>query len=521
MADRAQPIGPGGAFGVAVAAAIPFVILVTTGAILWVAEPGEGLGGADLAALRFTLWQALLSALISVSLAVPVARALARQVFWGRNLLVTLLGAPFLLPVIVAIFGLLAVFGRGGVLNAALTGLGLEPVSIYGLHGVVLAHVFFNLPLATRLILQGWQDIPSERFRLAATLGMDARAVNRHLERPMLRQVVPGAALVIFVLCTTSFAVALTLGGGPMATTVELAIYQAVRFEFDLSRAAMLSLVQLMITVVVALLALRLVRQAGFRPGIDRQRRRWDGGTGIIRAQDGVVISCVTVFLLLPITLVVLRGVAEIPGLPGVVWASALRSLGVALCSTILVVVMSVAMSVAATRLGRFSRWVETAGLMAVAASPLVLGTGLFVLVHPIIDPGRLALPVTALVNALVTLPFALRAILPACKTIEDDFGRLATSLKLTGWALLRLLVLPRLRRPIWFSAGLAAALSMGDLGVIALFADPDGATLPLQVYRLMGAYRMDDAAGASVLLLLLSFTLFWVFDRRARDVEP
>jgi len=146
------------------------------------------------------------------------------------------------------------------------------------------------------------------------------------------------------------------------------------------------------------------------------------------------------------------------------------------------------------------------------------LGTGLFVMIHPIADPGKLALPVTALVNAMVTLPFALRAIVPACRTIETDYGRLATSLNLFGWNRLRLLVLPRLRRPLFFSAGLAAALSMGDLGVIALFADPDGATLPLQIYRLMGSYRMDEAAGASVLLLVLSFSLFWVFDRWVRD---
>jgi thiamine transport system permease protein len=57
----------------------------------------------------------------------------------------------------------------------------------------------------------------------------------------------------------------------------------------------------------------------------------------------------------------------------------------------------------------------------------------------------------------------------------------------------------------------------MGDLGVIALFADPSGATLPLQLYRLMAAYRMDEAASAGLLLLLLSLSLFWLFDRGGR----
>jgi thiamine transport system permease protein len=154
------------------------------------------------------------------------------------------MGAPFILPTLVAVLGLIAVFGRGGLLNQALAGLGLPPVSIYGPHGVVLAHVFYNLPLATRLILQGWLSIPVERFRLAASLGFSAADVQRRLEWPMLRDVVPGAFLVIFLICLTSFAVALTLGGGPRATTVELAIYQAFRFDFDLGRAALLAVLQ-------------------------------------------------------------------------------------------------------------------------------------------------------------------------------------------------------------------------------------------------------------------------------------
>jgi thiamine transport system permease protein len=129
-----------------------------------------------------------------------------------------------------------------------------------------------------------------------------------------------------------------------------------------------------------------------------------------------------------------------------------------------------------------------------------------------------LALPVTVIVNAVLSLPFALRATAPALSQIEATHGRLATSLGLTGMARLRIVILPRLRRPLGFAAGLTAALSMGDLGVIALFADADQATLPLVMHRLMGAYRMNDAAGAALLLLALSLALFRLFDRGTRS---
>ncbi len=514
MAGRAQSLGLGGWAGVAVAAAVPLLIVATAAAVTFAAEPGRGLSTADWAAIRFTVWQAALSAGLSVALAVPIARALARRRFAGRGFLITLLGAPFLLPVIVAIFGLLAIFGRNGVLNGFVTALGYEPFSIYGAHGVILANVFFNLPLATRLILQGWQSIPGERFRLAAALGMGSVAIARHLEMPMLARIVPGALLIIFVICTTSFAVALTLGGGPRATTVELAIYQALRFEFDLSRAALLSIIQICITGAAAILALRFAIGPRFGPGLDRVARRWDAQGLAVRTLDFTLIGFAALFLLLPVAAVLLSGLPSIVQLPEPVWVATLRSLLVALASMALVATSALAMAIAATRVGSNGWYIEGAGLLAIAASPLVLGTGLFILIFPFVDPSRLALPITALVNAVVTLPFAVRALLPAMQTVETDFGRLADSLDLRGFARLRLVTLPRLRRPLGFAAGIAAALSMGDLGVIALFADPETATLPLQIYRLMGAYRMDDAGGAAALLLIVSFALFWALDR-------
>ncbi|MBY0397409.1 MAG: thiamine/thiamine pyrophosphate ABC transporter permease ThiP, partial [Thermoleophilia bacterium] len=102
----------------------------------------------------------------------------------------------------------------------------------------------------------------------------------------------------------------------------------------------------------------------------------------------------------------------------------------------------------------------------------------------------------------------------PPAREAEAAFGRLADSLALTGLARARHATLPRLRRPLGFAAGLAAAISAGDLGVAALFADPDRATLPVAVQRLMGAYRIDQAAGASLLLVGLGLGLFLGFDR-------
>ena len=108
---------------------------------------------ADKAALEFTLLQAALSSLLSVLLAWPLALALSRRQFKGRQLLIVALSVPFILPVIVAVLGLLSIFGHSGILNSLLQFFGFPILSVYGLAGVLLAHIFFNIPLATRAFL--------------------------------------------------------------------------------------------------------------------------------------------------------------------------------------------------------------------------------------------------------------------------------------------------------------------------------------------------------------------------------
>ncbi len=508
MARSARPLGPARGAAAVVALAITALFVAAIAMLAAQAQGAGRLGPADWAALRFTLWQALWSAGLSAGLAVPLARALARRRFWGRGALMLVMGAPFILPVIVAVLGLLAVFGRAGVLNVALGAMGLPPLAIYGFKGVVLAHVFFNLPLATRLILGGWASIPAERFRLAQSLRLP---LFPHIERPMLRAVVPGAFVAVFLICLTSFAVALTLGGGPRATTIELAIYQAVRFDFDLGKAALLAALQFGICLIAAS-AMGLLPARDLRDGaMDRVVVRWDGQDTAARVTDALVILLAAVFLIAPLLAVAFSGLGGFGAMPAAIWPALGRTLAVALAAA------CIATGLALTLALRGGRLVAVAGHLPLAVSPFVLGMGLFLMLRLVVNPLPLALVITALANALAALPLAYRALAPEARAVRLAYGPLAASLAMPPAAQLRHLYLPRLRRPLGFALGLSAALSAGDLGIVALFANPGQETLPLLMYQLMGAYRMEAAGGVALLLLGLSLALFWLFDRGGR----
>jgi thiamine transport system permease protein len=326
----------------------------------------------------------------------------------------------------------------------------------------------------------------------------------------MLRSVLPGALATIFLLCLTSFAIALTLGGGPSASTIELSIYQALRFEFDLGRAALLAALQFALCAAVTLATLRLTTGAVFGPGLGRPLHI-PAPQGWRRGIDAVVIVLATAFLLGPLIGVTLRGLPGLAELPPGVWPALTRSLSVAVGSALLASAIALTLALA---VARGQSWLELTAMLPLSASGLVIGTGLFLAVHPSIQPETLALPVTLAVNAAMALPYLFRLLLPETRALFADYGRLSNSLGLYGLTRLRLITLPRLARPLGFGAGLAAALSMGDLGVIALFASERSETLPLLIQRLMGAYRMEAAAGAALVLVSASFALFWAFDR-------
>ena len=473
--------------------------------------------------LRFTLLQALLSTLLSVGLAVPVARALARQPhFFGRLWLIRLMAVPMGLPVLIGALGILGIWGRQGLLNQALTALGLsQPISIYGLAGILIAHVFFNLPLACRLMLIGLERVPAEYWLMAAGLGMRPLSVFRFIEWPALRPLLPGIAGLIFMLCATSFTLILTLGGGPAATTVEVAIYQALRFDFDPVRAVSLSLLQIALT--GAVLGAMALFPAPQDPGTTagRRLRRLDGLLPAARLHDGLLLCLAALFVGLPLASVVVDGLqADLLALvfQPLFLRAAATSLAIALASGLLAVAVSLAIArarhaVASARRkpagGRaLSAALAAASSLVLLMPPIVLATGWFMALLPLGDPARFAALLIVLINMLMALPFVMRVLEPAYAVHVARNGRLAASLGLSGLARLRLLDWPGLRRPLLTGLSFAMALSLGDLGAVALFGSDSLVTLPWLVYSKLGSYRTHDADGFALILGLLCFAL-------------
>lgn len=474
--------------------------------------------------LRFTFWQATLSVLLSVLPALFLARALARRQFPGRRLLLRLFSMTLVLPVLVAVFGLISVYGQEGWLAQLCRGLGGEyRFSPYGLQGILLAHVFFNLPLATRLLLQSLESIPQEQYQIAAQLGMSRGQCWRWVEWPQVRRQLLPAASLIFMLCFASFAVVLALGGGPKASTLEVAIYQALTYDFDLGMAAWLALLQMGVCLALVLGSQKLAGSLAAPTGRG-QGMRWLPDNLTSRLTDAVLIALALLLLLPPLLAVVAGGISQAfwPVLrQPALWQATLTSLSIALSAGVLALLLGMMIAWTSSRMRldgalRRARYLELSGMLILAMPGLVLATGLFLLLQPY--PALRAHPfaIVVLCNAMMALPYVLKTLTVPVLDCAAHYDRLCASLGMGGWRRLYWVEWRALRRPLSLAFSFACVLSLGDFGVIALFGSEDFRTLPLYLYQQIGAYRSQDGGVTALLLLLLCFGLFSVFEHRA-----
>jgi len=518
------------------------VLLLALGlaAILALAWHGDGdiltgIGHRTGYVLQSAVLQAGLSVLCSVAVAVPAAVALHRTAQWRwSKVMEMVLGLALVIPTTVAAGGLIAVWGRTGVVARSceyiFADAGCGAISIYGLHGVILAHMFFNVPLLIRIFLPLLEAIPPTHDRLASLLDLKGFWYFRHVEWPQLKSALPASSLLVFLFCFTSFSLVLMLGGGPKVTTMEVEIYAAIRFSFDLAAASGLSLLQFACAaLVVAVIALLNRRQ----PVASTTERVFASSTSprpVRLPSDFTGSSCwlitmhavLIVLIVLPVLVVMVRGLD--PALFKVIMQPSFlkglkTSLGIAFGTSLAVTLL--AFLLAGARAGLVTRQEMKAsrksmalilldgGIMLYLVIPaIVLGTSAFILLRSAGDIFSTAWIVVVAANTLLALPLAIRILETRLTRLFRQQDRLASMLGIDGAIRWRLITLPLLEREIGLVLGLSAALSLGDLGVIALFASQDFQTLPWMLYQAAGRYASDQAAALAFILLGVTIIL-------------
>ncbi len=478
--------------------------------------------------LWFTTWQAGLSTLLTLLVALPGAWVFANFTFKGKALIQSLSTVPFVLPTVVTAAAFKALLGPGGVANRlfmALFNLDAPPIRIdHTVWFFLLAHVFFNYTVVLRVVGGFWSRLPGEMSDAARMLGASRFKVFIRVTLPMLMPAVLAAAMLVFVFCFTSFGVILILGG-PRLATIEVEIYRQAVNLFNLPMAATLSLVQLVFTFTLMGIYTRFERRSaiGFMPksiaGLHRP------GT---RGQRLAMVATLVFMLILlgaPLLALLLDSVITETGF-GLLYyrslftnptgsimfvspaASMVNSLAYALAATLIALIIGgFSAAVLAGSGSEKASLLDPLFMLPLSTSAVTLGFGFIIaLDRPPLDL-RTSIVLPAIAHALVGFPFVIRSLLPAWRSIPQSLREAAAMLGASPRKVWSQVDWPLLRRAMLVGAIFAFAISMGEFGATVFVARPQTPTLPLAIYRYLGQPGALNAGRAMAMSCLLMLT--------------
>lgn len=238
---------------VALALALVFLTLPIA-AIFLEAGPAElwsSLGSEQaLDALRLSLITSAIALALIVGLGTPAAYLLATRSFRGRELVITLVELPLVVPPAVAGIGLLAAFGPEGLLGAAIEDAGAQLV--FTTAGVVVALTFVASPFYLRAAQAAFESVEPSWVGAARTLGASEARAFATVVLPAARPgLVTGGALA-WGRALGEFGATLVFAGSfqGVTQTAPLAIVELFGSDFD----AALALSAVLVAISAALL---------------------------------------------------------------------------------------------------------------------------------------------------------------------------------------------------------------------------------------------------------------------------
>lgn len=501
--------------------------------------------------LWFTCWQAVVSTGLTLALGLPAAYVYARYDFPAKSLLRALTTIPFVMPTVVVGAAFVALLGPSGALNdglMAVFGLAQPPVNLlYTVWIILLAHAFYNATVVVRIVGGFWANLDSRLGEAAAVLGAPRWRRTWEVTLPLLLPSIVAAALLVFLFCFTSFGVILILGG-PRFATLEVEIYQQAVNYFNLSLAAVLSLVQLGITFAVMVVYTRVQARAAvplnLRPQVATVRRPANGREWLL---VGGVNTVLVVFLLTPLLTLAARSVTLGEGPATLRYYQALRvnptqsiffappveAVRNSLLFSAAAVVLSLLLGLLAAYLlagqgpggrpGRLARWLDPVFLLPLGTSAVTLGFGYIVALDEPPLNLRTSLALIPLAYTLIAMPFVVRSILPVLRGLNPRLREGAAVLGASPARVVTQIDLPIIGPAVLVAAVFAFTISLGEFGATMLLYQPRYPTMSVVIYRALGQpglLNYGQALAMSTLLMLVCLAALLLIERlRAGDI--
>ena len=478
--------------------------------------------------LAFTVWESLLSAVISVSLAIPFSVFFSKYSFFGRKAILTASDIAFALPAILCVLGFVIFYGNNGILNNILISLGLIEDKIkflYSFPSVIMAHVYLNFPVAFSLITSALAGMDEKEEMASKLLGKSNFYTFIRITIPKVKGTIISAFILIFLFCFPSFLIVMSLGGSPKYYTIEAEIYRRTYTDVNTVSSSSLALFSFIIMSFLLLVS-----------GYGREEKKASRSKRIIKKAKGwkrleaFVLSClIFLFLAPPLLSIVYRAfftkdgsftlkawidiASSSPTGAGTGMEAILNSLLIAFLSSSLAVSLSTAISISAVR--RKSRIIPLLTSLPMAAGSVSLGLGFaFLSTRLPYKSIYISYVLVILAHLVVVMPFTVRTIMPGAKRIPKTLPLASMCLGKGCYSSYRKVEKPMLKSYRRRAFAFAFALSLGEVNATMALAEGKVTTLPILIYKMINQYNYQGASALAIILLATAIIVFAIGEK-------
>lgn len=499
--------------------------------------------------VRFTLIQSIISTAITLIIGLPGAFIFARYQFPGRKLIRALMGIPFVLPTIVVAIAFQALLGPRGWANTLLVNIfNLErpPIEfIYTFTAIITAHVFYNTTIILRTLGDYWATVDPKITHAAQTLGANPFQVFRKITLPILTPVILSSTLLVLLFNFTSFGVILLLGG-PRFATIEVEIYYQTVNLFNLPVAVILSIIQLLFTLVLTFVQNQLSRRYSSEVEL-RSRQHFRVPKSIFeRWSTSLFLLGLSIFLLTPLVALFFRSITIYNvtsessiftlayykelffGTGGNLYLiTPLNTIGYSLLFASITVIIAIIVGIPTSILLSqrknitVNKWVSPIFMLPLGTSAVTLGLGYIITFDQAPFNWRTSPYIVPFAHALIAIPFVIRILVPALSSIRQDIRDASSVLGANPFQQFLQIDLRLLSRSIIAAVIFAFMISLGEFGATSLIHRPEFPTIPIAIFRLIsrpGALNYGQAMALANILMMTTMVgmvaLEWIEPR-------
>jgi len=175
--------------------------------------------------------------LLVLVIGTPAAYLIATRRFRGRAVVMTFMDLPLVLPPAVAGIGLIAAFGRHGLLGGVLHDAGISVTLTRA--AVVMAVAYVSSPFYLRQAVAAFESVDPTLVEASQTLGASPSRTFRRVVIPLAARGLGAGAVLSFARGMGEFGATIMFAGSlqGVTQTLPLAIYAQLADDFDLALA--------------------------------------------------------------------------------------------------------------------------------------------------------------------------------------------------------------------------------------------------------------------------------------------